>query len=186
MSTAEKLTTAEELLRLPRGEFRYELIEGELLMMTPAGSEHGAIGMDLGMFLAQYVRKHALGRVFCAETGFKISQNPDTVLAPDVAFVCQSRLEEIGLPKSFFPEAPALAVEVASPGDTIEEVDTKIRRWLTAGTQLAWVVNPSGRTVTIYRALDDIQVLTEKDTLTGDSVVPGFECKVAELFAGLS
>jgi len=141
--------------------------------------------MELGMLLSQYIRKHGLGRAFCAETGFRIGKNPDTVLAPDVAFVRQTRLDEIGIPKAFFPEAPALVVEVASPSDTIEDVDTKIRRWLAAGTELAWVVNPSGRTVTIYRALDDIQVLTEKDTLSGDSVVPGFECQVAELFLGL-
>ncbi len=185
MSTAAKITTADELLRLPRGEFRYELIQGELRVMSPAGSEHGAIGMELGMLLAYHIREHRLGRAFCAETGFKIGNNPDTVLAPDVAFVRQSRLDEIGIPKAFFPEAPALVVEVASPSDTIEEVDAKIRRWLAAGVELAWVINPSGRTVTIYRAVNDIQVLTEQDTLTGESVVPGFACQVAELFVGL-
>jgi len=185
MSTAEKITTADELLHLPRGQLRYELVEGELHTMSPAGSEHGAIGMELGMRLAHFIREHSLGRAFCAETGFKIGQNPDTVLAPDVAYVRQSRLDKIGLPKAFFPEAPALVVEVASPSDTIEEVDTKIRRWLAAGVELAWVINPSGRTVTVYRALDNIQVLTEKDTLSGEAVVPGFECLVADLFTGL-
>jgi len=185
MSTAEKLTTADELLRLPRGQFRYELVKGELHTMSPAGFEHGVIAQGIGTRLGMYVRDHDLGLVAGAETGFLIDRDPDTVLAPDAAFIRQARLDEIGLPKSFFPEAPTLVVEVASPGDTIEEVDTKIRRWLSAGAELAWVVNPSGRTVTIYRALDDIQVLTEKDTLSGDSVVPGFECRVADLFTGL-
>jgi len=189
MSTAEKLseklTTADELLRMPDDGHRYDLVEGELRMMSPAGFEHGAIAQCIGARLAAYVRDHALGLVAAAETGFLIAHNPDTVLAPDVAFVRQTRLDEIGFPKSFFPEAPALVVEVASPSDTIEEVDAKIRRWISAGTELAWVVNPSGRTVTIYRALDNIEVLTEKDILSGDSVVPGFECQVAELFIGL-
>jgi len=185
MSTAAKIMTADQLLHLPEDGYRYALVEGELQKMSPAGSEHGAIGMELGMLLAHHIRKHALGRAFCAETGFRISQNPDTVLAPDVAFVRQARLDAIGIPKTFFPEAPALVVEVASPGDTIEDVDTKIRRWLGAGVELAWVVHPGGRTVTVYRSLEDIQVLTEKDTLSGESVVPGFECKIADLFAGL-
>jgi len=185
MSTAERLTTAEELLRLPDDGHRYDLVEGELRMMSPAGGPHGFIIGNISAILGHYILQNKLGLTAGAETGFLIDCDPDTVLAPDAAFIRQTRLDEIGIPKAFFPEAPALVVEVASPSDTIEEVDTKIRRWLAAGTELAWVVNPSGRTVTIYRALDDIQVLTEKDTLSGDSVVPGFECKVAELFLGL-
>ena len=185
MSTAEKITTADELFCMPDDGYRYALVEGELQRMTPAGSEHGAIGMELGMLLAHHIREHGLGRAFCAETGFRIGRNPDTVLAPDVAFVRQERLDEIGIPKTFFPEAPAFVVEVVSPSDTIEEVDTKIRRWLEAGVELAWVVHPSGRTVTVYRSLEDIQVLTQNEKLSGEQVVPGFECRIADLFAGL-
>ena len=184
MSIAAKTTTADELYRMPDDGYRYELVEGDLRKMTPAGSEHGAISMELGMRLAQHVRSHQLGMVFCAETGFQIG--PDTVLAPDAAFVRQERLNEVGIPKTFFPESPALVVEVVSPCDTVEHVDEKMRHWLASGVELAWVVHPTGRTVTVYRSIEDIRVLTEKETLTGNGVLRGFQCLVGELFARLS
>lgn len=182
MSTATRITTAAELLRLPRGKFRYELIEGELRTMSPAGYEHGVIAQNLGWRLAKHVMENGLGQVPTAETGFLLEQAPDTVLAPDVSFVSKGQLKRCGMPKAYFPEAPALAVEVVSPNDTAEEVDGKIRYWLAAGTKLAWVIYPKGRTVTVYRSLDDIQVLSEQDSLSGESVVPGFTCAIADLF----
>ncbi len=185
MSTALRTMTAEELIRMPEDGYRYELVEGELHQMAPPGSQHGYVGHKLGWRLGQYVESNDLGAVFAAETGFLLSRDPDTVRAPDASFLTKEQLIRCGMPTGYFPEAPALAVEVVSPGDTAEEVDSKVRSWLAAGTQLAWVVYPGGRTVTVYRSLDDIHVLTEKDKLTGNSVVPGFECAVADLFAGI-
>ena len=184
MSTALRTMTADELLRMPEDGSRYELLEGELHQMAPPGFQHGVVGDDLASRLSVYVRNQSLGRV-TGEVGFLLSRNPDTVRAPDIAFVSNEQLARCGFPAAYFPEAPALAVEVVSPGDTAEEVDSKIRCWLAAGTKLAWVVYPGGRTVTVYRSLNDIHVLTEKDKLTGNSVVPGFECAVADLFSGL-
>lgn len=185
MSTTLHIVTAEELLRMPDDVCRYELIEGELHQIAPPGSGHGYIVSNLAWRLAQHVHAKDLGAVLSAETGFLISRDPDTVRAPDVAFVSKEQLGRCGIPEGYFPEAPALAVEVVSPGDTAEEVDAKVRCWLATGTKLAWVVYPRGRSVTVYRALDDIRVLTEKDRLTGDPVVPGFECPIADLFAGI-
>ena len=182
MSTAARVTTADELLSMPDDGFRYELIEGGLIKMTPAGFEHGIITQNLSELLSQFVKKHGLGLVPTAETGFLISRDPDTVRAPDVAFVRKNQLERCGLPASYFPEAPALVVEVVSPDDTAEKVDAKIRNWLSAGSELAWVVYPGGRTVTVYRSLDEIRVLTEQDQLDGENVVPGFQCRVADIF----
>ena len=186
MSTTARKTTADDLFALSDDGFRYELVAGEIRRMTPGGSEHGVISMELGLRLAQHVRTRRLGVVFCAETGFLISRDPDTVLAPDAAFVRRERIETIGIPKSYFPEAPALVVEVASPNDTIELVDTKMRRWLNAGVELAWVVHPAGRTVTVYQSIDEFRVLTEKDMLSGDEIVSGFTCPVSDLFTGLA
>jgi len=121
--------------------------------------------------------------VFAAETGFVLSRDPDTVRAPDVAFVSRQRIPASGIPDSYISAAPDLAVEVLSPDDRQVEVEEKIQQWLDAGTKAVWIVNPRRRTVTIHRAGADPRVLRESDTLPGDDVVPGFELKVAEIFA---
>ena len=185
MATATPITTADELLRMPDDGYRYELVEGELRKMTPTGAEHGFLSSEIDWLLRDYVKRHDLGEVFGAETGFRIGRNPDTVLAPDASFVRKERIAANGIPQEYFPEAPALVVEVVSPRDTAEEVDDKMRRWFVAGVAMAWVVYPRGRTVTVYRGLDDIRILTAGDTLDGESVIPGFRCQVADLFSAL-
>jgi Uma2 family endonuclease len=124
-----------------------------------------------------------LGAVYAAETGFKLSSNPDTVRAPDIAFISKPRVEQVGDTAGYWPGAPDLAVEVLSPDDRVSEVEEKVSEWLSAGSQQVWVVSPKLRTVTIYTSLTDIVMLTEKDTLKGGGVVPGFEISIAEIFA---
>ena len=184
MSTLEtKLTTAEELLKLPRGRLRYELIKGELKQMSPAGHEHGRIGMELAVPLGYHVKSQKLGKVYLAETGFKLRSNPDTVRAPDIAFIRQERVEQAGRTTGYWNGAPDLAVEINSPGDTFSEVEEKVTEWLEAGAKMVWIVGPKLKTVTVYRSLTDVVTLTEKDVLDGGDVVPGFQIPVAEIFA---
>ena len=92
MTTIKSLMTAGELLYMPDDGFRYELVKGELLRMAPAGSEHGVTVMNITLPLAVFVKAHNLGIVFGAGTGFKIASDPDTVRAPDVAFVHRDRV----------------------------------------------------------------------------------------------
>lgn len=183
MSTELQLMTADELLALPRGEFRYELVNGELKKMSPAGQKHGRITVRLTEPLAKHVRDHQLGQVYAAETGFKLKSDPDTVRAADIAFVRRERLEVLGETESYWPGAPDLAVEVNSPSDTVREVEKKVIEWLEFGSRLVWVVSSKLHTVTVYRSLTDIVALTEKDTLDGGDVVPGFQIAIAEIFA---
>jgi len=182
MSTTLQTVTAEELFTMPKGEFRYELVKGELRKMSPSGSEHGAIIASLTLLLAQHVKAKKLGVCFGAETGFKIESDPDTVRAPDVAFVSRERIPESGVPRKFWQGAPDLAVEVVSPGDTYNEVEEKVEQWLGAGTRAVWIVNPRRRNVTVYRSTKDMTKLSESDELDGGDVVPGFRCKVSEIF----
>jgi Uma2 family endonuclease len=105
------------------------------------------------------------------------------VRAPDFAFVSKARILPGGLPKKFFPGAPDLAVEVLSPSDTTEEVDEKVLDWLGGGCQAVWVVDPGLRTVTIYHSPTDIRVCPSDGELADDKIVPGFRCKVSDLFA---
>jgi Uma2 family endonuclease len=182
MSTSTKLMTADELFVMPHKGFRYELVKGELRKMSPAGSEHGAIIVNITLFLAQHVKANNLGVCFGAETGFKLATDPDTVRAPDVAFVRRERVPQSGIPKKFWPGAPDLAIEVLSPGDTYEEVDDKVEEWLAARTSAVWVVNPKRRSVSVYRSITEVTRLSESDELEGHEVVPGFRCRVAEIF----
>lgn len=182
MTTSIRLVTAEELLRMPDDGFRYELVRGELRKMAPASHEHGMVGMRFGWRLAQYVETNNLGVVDGAETGFRIASDPDTVRAPDVSFIRRDRIEAVGKVEGYWPGAPDLVVEVISPGDTYTEVEEKVFDWLEAGTRMVIVMNPRKRTVTVYRSLTDIVVLTENDTLDGGDVVPGWSVKVRDLF----
>jgi Uma2 family endonuclease len=117
-TVTEKLMTSEELLRLPRGEFRYELLDGVLHTMSPAGFSHGVIANKIGYFLTDFVLKHKLGLVLGAEAGYLLRRKPDSVRAPDASFVSTTTLARIGLPaRGYFPGAPDLAVEVLSPDD---------------------------------------------------------------------
>jgi Uncharacterized protein conserved in cyanobacteria len=108
---------------------------------------------------------------------------PDTVRAPDVSFVAKARIPATGVPKTYWPFAPDLAVEIVSPWDRFADVQTKVAEYLEAGTRLVWVWNPPTRTVFVYRSLRDVQVLGEEDELSGEDVVPGFRCPVKRVFA---
>ncbi|HEX8283313.1 MAG TPA: Uma2 family endonuclease [Pyrinomonadaceae bacterium] len=182
MTTTLQRSTASELFEMPDDGFRYELVKGELRRMSPSGSEHGAIIINISVLLAQYVRSNELGVCFGAETGFKIASDPDTVRAPDVAFIRRERIPQSGIPKKFWPGAPDLAVEVLGPGDTYSEVNEKVADWLGAGTRAVWVVDPRRRSVSVYRSMTDVTHLPEADELDGGEVVPGFRCEVAEIF----
>jgi Uma2 family endonuclease len=182
-TTETKLTTADELLQMPDDGFRYELIEGELKRMSPAGHRHGEVAMNIAAPLHSHVKRNKLGKVYAAETGFKLKSNPDHVRAPDVAFILQERVQAVADAKGYWIGAPDLAVEVISPGDTVREVEGKVTEWLEYGASMVWIISPKLKTVTVYRSLTDISTFTEKDMLDGGEVVPGFQLPVAEIFA---
>lgn len=174
--------TADELLRMPDDGRRYELVRGELRTMTPAGHTHGRVAMRLSWPLAQYVEANGLGVVYAAETGFLLARDPDTVRAPDVAFVRRERVEMVGDAEGYWPGAPDLAVEVISPSDAYAEVESKVTEWFRAGARMVIVVNPDNRTTKVYRGATDVTVLTEDGEIDGADVVPGWRLPVRELF----
>ena len=180
--TTTDLITADELLQMKDDGFRYELVRGELVKMSPAGHQHGRIALNFTTPLDQFVRANKLGAVYAAETGFKLAEDPDVVRAPDAAFIRRERVEEVGQTEGFWPGAPDLAAEVISPGDTYAEVEDKIADWLDAGTRLVVVVNPSTQTVALYRSRSDIRVLTTDDVLDGGEVVPNWTLPVRDIF----
>ena len=176
--------TAEELLHLPGDGWRYALVEGELQRMTPAGFDHGAVVMNVAVPLAQHVRRCGLGVVCGAGTGFVLARRPDTVFAPDVAFVRRERIPASGRPAAFWEGAPDLAVEVVSPGDTRPEVAAKVASWLAAGTRVVWVVDPGRRSVAVHEpGATPWHFAADADIVDGAPLFPGFRLPVADVFA---
>lgn len=183
MSTVTKLITAAELLAMPKQDRLYELVQGELHMMAPAGGEHGMVEATLLALLHAFATPRKLGRVLPGDTGFILALNPDTVRSPDVAFISHERLVGNERPEGFFAVAPDLAVEIVSPSDRTYELDEKVQTWLQAGTRLVWVINPKPRTITVYAADQRPIILRAADQLDGGDVLPGFTIRVADLFA---
>ena|SRR6266508_3294868 len=175
MSPPASLMTADELLRTHVPDRRTELVRGLLVVREPAGSRHGLVTMNLGAELAVYAKQTGAGSVYAAETGFKLASNPDTVRAPDIAFVTRERLpppSTTGYPAL----APDLAVEVLSPGDRPGETLAKVADWLNAGTALVWVIDPDRSVARVYRADGSETLVARDETLDGEQVVPGFAC----------
>jgi Uma2 family endonuclease len=180
MATINSPTTAEELFQIP-DLGRCELVRGEINMMSPSGAMHGKYVDILERWLGNHVAEHGLGMTFGAETGFIIARNPDTVRAPDVAFVATERVPN-PLPVGFFPGPPDLAVEVLSPSDRASEVTAKTRGWLAAGCREVWIVDPESKTITLHRAEGTIAQLVSADILESPILLPGFRKPLAELF----
>ena len=182
MVAKTQLVTAEELLDMPDDGYQYELVRGELRKMAPAGSEHSIFGIQIGASLLNHVKTNNLGRVFGADGGFLLARDPDTVRAPDVAFVRRERVEALGIMSGYWPGPPDLAVEIISPNDRYTEVYEKVDEWLAAGTRMVVVVNPRNRTATVRIAGMNPVILNVGDTLDGGDVVPGWRMPVAEIF----
>ena len=172
--------TADELLHANIPDKRTELVRGTLVVRELAGGRHGFVAMNLAAELVGYVKRSGGGAVFAAETGFKLASNPDTVRAPDVAFVRRERLPD-PLPAGFPALAPDLVVEVLSPDDRPREVLAKIAEWLTAGARLVWIVDPEQRLARVYRDNRSAAIVSAGDTLDGEDVLPGFTCLLASV-----
>lgn len=173
--------TADELLRLNLPDKRTELVRGVLVVREPAGYRHGEVAARLAKVLMDQVDREDLGRVLAAETGFKLTTDPDTVRAPDVAFIARHRLPDPP-PAGYAELAPDLVAEVLSPDDRPGEVLAKVADWLSAGTRLVWVVDPVRRNARVYRADGSESLLEEREVLDGENVLPGFACQLGTIF----
>ena len=182
MGTKTTLLTGEDLWKLVAAGSRYELSQGELVPMTPVNFNHGRIVVRFARKLDQFVEERGLGAVG-TEIGFRLARNPDTLRAPDIAFVARSREPQGAAAEKFAELAPDLAVEVLSPDDSASDVLKKVEEYLASGVLLVWVADPATQTVTVYRSLEDVRVRTAQQDLDGGDVLPGFRCKIADIFA---
>jgi Uma2 family endonuclease len=175
------LLTAEDVERISIPGKIVELVRGQLVVGEPPGTKHGIIAGNLTHYLSSFVRQHELGVVAVQDTGFRIGRDPDTVRAPDVAFLARDRVPQV--PERGYAElAPDLLAEVLSPGDAPAYVLGKLSDWLAAGTKLVWLVDPQRSEVRVYRSDGTLSVLGLSDSLDGEDVLPGFSCPVAKVF----
>lgn len=173
--------TADEVFARSSELGRCELVKGELKMMSPAGGDHGQVAATLAFVLMDWAKKNG-GVVFGAETGFVLERNPDTVRAPDAAWISAERASEAKTIK-FIPIPPDMLAEVLSPNDKAEEVAEKTQWWLDHGVRLIWIADPANRCVTVCLPGGDAHVYREGDTITGGDVLHGLKVAVKALFA---
>ena len=176
------VSTADQLWELPADGKRYELIGGKLQMMSPAGNEHGRIAMAIGASLFQHVKVLQLGKTYAAETGFLIARDPDTVRAPDAAFVSTQRLASVEASSTYLELAPDLVVEVVSPNDVFSDVEEKVSQWLAAGSKIVLVANPKDASLRIYRLPEKIEILRQGDCFDAGDVCGNWNLNVSDVF----
>jgi len=180
MST-KTLWTAEMLEQLPDDSFRYELDDGELIKMSPGNPTHGQVGAKIISRLSLFVEANDLGAVLALDSGFVLSRDPDTLRAPDVAFVLKQRLAD--LPQTGFPEiAPDLAIEVISPSETPRHIERKIQQYLDAGTTAVWLFYPYENRAVVRLRSGETRSLAGNDTIEEPDLLPGFALRLAEIF----
>lgn len=180
-----KVMTANELLTMPDDGRRWELVRGELREVSPSGIRASAITAVIGAWLTLYVIERQLGIVTIADGGFVFEHDPDTVLAPDVAFIRQEHVPSDDKLHRFGQIPPDLAVEVVSPTDRPGALAEKIAFYLAHGVPLVWVVDPATRTARVYRSGNEPRRLTIDDALDGEEIVPGFRLPLAQVFAAI-
>jgi Uma2 family endonuclease len=174
--------TAADLLRMPDRD-RYELVNGQLVELKVSLWSSYVAGLICNL-LQNFCQPKRLGWVLPEGTAFQCFPDaPEKVRKPDTSFIRKDRMPlDRAFEEGFIRVAPDLAVEVISPNDTAYQVDEKVQAYLRAGVRLVWVVNPDARTVEVHRHNDTGVILRESDELTGEEVLPGFTCRVSELF----
>ena len=179
MHETGRFVTADELERRPDLR-RFELLEGQLVEMSPVGPEHGRVVLQLGSLLHHHLRGRRLG-IVGTEIGFKLTSNPDTVRGPDLAFIRQDRLPSRRY--GFVDGPPDLAIEVLSPDDRPGEMRAKIDEYLTRGVPLVVIVDPDERMVTLHpRGAPETTLRDLDDVLDLSFVIDGFRCRLEEIF----
>lgn len=176
-----EIMTAEQLERVQIPGKSTELVRGQLIVREPPGTYHGKIAGRLLVRVGAFVEARELGEVFGQDTGFKIASNPDTVRAPDIAFLGHDRLARVAR-RGYAAVAPDLVAEILSPDDRPGDVRAKIVEWLNAGVRLAWELDPDKRIACVHRPDGRPSVIGIDGALDGESVLPGFRYELRDLY----
>ena len=156
----------------------YEIVDGEKEVKM-AGAKHGEICAQLTGELFGYLKANKIGKLYSSNTTFQIGANERM---PDVAFVSAAHIPAEGAPSSKWEIAPDLAIEVISPTDIWDKVNRKVREYFAAGVRQVWLVSQEAEEVMVYDSPTQIRVVTAAEELTSETLLPGFKCRVADLF----
>ncbi len=178
---APALMTADELLVLQPPDKSTELVRGRMIVREPPSAMHGLYSAQLCFLLLRHVHPARLGVVFGQDTGFHIASDPDTVLAPDVAFISAARVAQIPA-VGYAQMVPDLVAEIISPGERRAAVIRKVAKWLAAGVRVVWLIDPLRTEARIYGSDGSERVVPADGDLTGEEVLPGFRCPLAAVF----
>ena len=181
-TTLAKLITAEEFAEMPGPEdgTQQELVRGVIISMPLPNARHGFCCATIARLIGNFVAVNKLGIVTCNDAGVVVERNPDTVRGPDIAYWSFDRQKTV--PKFYFEISPDLAIEVMSPSNTRRQLRDKVREYLFNEGKMVWIVDPEDRCVEIYRNPEEGRILIESAILHGEDALPGFQCKVADLF----
>lgn len=180
--SATATITAEELLRDPAREGRFELVRGELQERAVPSYEHGRIAVTTAFVVDGFVRQHGLGHLV-SESGFVFERGPDTVFLPDLSFVRADRVPPLDQRQGYPELVPELAIEILSPRNTVLDTAERVRIYLATGVRLVWLLNDRQRSVAVHTPDHLARSLFADDVLDGGDVLPAFAVRVGELFA---
>jgi Uma2 family endonuclease len=176
IETTERLTD-EELMNLPDDGLKHEYVDGEVTSMAVTGL-HEDIGAILMYLLTPYALK--VGRIYGSSVGCRMRDG--NIRVPDVSVMRTERLPDGRSPNAFLEGAPDLCVEIISPSENRTDMFRKISEYFDSGASQVWHIFPDTRKVVVYSLTEDVRVYETDNELTGGDVVPGFRCRVAELF----
>ncbi len=183
---ATRTYTVDELERTPPdGDWSvnsWELVDGELVVVTPTGGEASGIPMKMGFLLGSVIYPNRLGKLYGPDGGFKLFPGRETMLVPDVAFVRAERVPPLEEERKILRLVPDFVVEVRSPSDNWAPLLAKAAIYLEAGVRLVWLIDPINRTVTVLTPSTVLATLHAGETIDGVDVLPGFSVRVAEIF----
>lgn len=179
---AQKVWTDAEFMALPEDGSRYELVNGELVVMGATGARHGYYVALMSYFLTAYAREKKVGIVFDSDTSFKMASGNRR--SPDCSFLSKERIKSLGgVPTGYIQGSPDLVVEILSPGNTVQEIHEKVVEYFENGSRLVWIIHPDEQYVLVYHQPQPDQFKRPGDILEGGDVIPDFRLDLVDFFA---
>lgn len=176
------LLTAEEFARVAHGLGSCELVNGEIVPMSPGGLRHSKVTGRAYFLLEAHNRQYRLGSVLTGEAGILVARHPDTVRGADVAFISYGRLPAHAEDEGFLQQPPELVVEVLGRDASWQAMDAKVAEYHVFGVDLVWVLDPQTRSLRVYPRGGTSTLLRDSETVSGDRYMPGLSIEVRQFF----